>query len=195
MDKMAGNMFILLTTENGNGYVDDRCQKVVSIAYDEETIQNIFNIFFLINKSNTRNRRMLNFNIIDHDMTVLNIDYLGRYEEMIDYKQTTIMSIDIDDEVELSNIMINIFEKMQECPCIKQVLYSRRKKYNGTKKVFFFLIKVFVDKKIPIADIKKDILTERVVYNKTIKLKVNDIDVNRDNKLEQGVKKNNWINL
>lgn len=197
MIKMSANnnIYILLTTENGNGYANEECQKIVIIANDDDSVQKIFEIFYMMNKNNTRNKRLLKFNIIDYDLTVMNIDYLGKYEELVDFKQTHIISIDADNDVELSAIMINVFEHMQKNHCIKQLLYSRRKKYNGVKKVFFFLVKVFVDKNKTIDEIKNVILPPPIVINKKMKLKVNDFQMDKQNKNEQGVKKNNWINI
>ena len=197
MIKMSANnnIYILLTTENGNGYANEECQKIVIIANDDDSIQKIFEIFYIMNRNNTRNKRLLKFNIIDYDLTVMNIDYLGKYEELVDFKQTHIISIDADNDAELSAIMINVFEHMQQMPCIKQLLYSRRKKYNGTKKVFFFLIKVFIDKETSIEEIKSTVLPSHIIINKKMKLKVNDFQMDKQNKNEQGVKKNNWENI
>lgn len=185
------NVFLLMTTENGNGYINTECQKIVIIANDEDSITNIYNILFLINKQNTNNRKLLQLNIIDYDLTILNINYLGQHDILTNYTKTHILSIDVNNEVELSQIMINIFDIMQTNKNIMQVLYSRRKKYNGFKKIFFFLIKIFININVSITDIKT-LLNSNIILNKTIKLKVDDININKCNKQEQGIKKNNW---
>lgn len=188
-------VFILLTTENGNGYVDELNQKIVVIAYDNEAKTDIKNILYLINKQNTKNKKTLNLNIVEYDLTIMNFDFLGKYEEMTNYKTTKIFSIDVDNEIELSTIMLNLYSKMNEYNEIKQILYTRRKKYNGYKKVFFFLIKVFIDINYSNNDIKSNILSSNLILNKQIKIKINDIEINKNNKNEQGIKKNNWENF
>ncbi len=188
------NVFLLMTTENGNGYTNEECQKIVTIGNDNDSITNIFNILFLLDRNNTRNRKVLQLNIIDYDLTILNINYLGQHDVLTNYKKTHILSIDANTEYEVSQIMINIFEIMQINTNVMQVLYSRRKKYNGVKKVFFFLIKIFININIDISQIKT-ILNPNIILNKNIKLKIDDINIDKLNKSEQGVKKNNWKNI
>jgi hypothetical protein len=185
------NVFLLITTENGNGYTNEECQKIVTIGNEKNSIKNIFNILFLLDRNNTRNKKLLQFNIIDYDLTILNINYLGQHDVLTNYKKTNILSIDANSESEVSQIMINVFELMQNNDNIMQILYTRRKKYNGIKKMFFFLIKIFININIDIPNIKK-LLNSNIILNKDIKLKVDDINIDKQNKSEQGIKKNNW---
>lgn len=188
------NVFVLMTTENGNGYTNEECQKIVTIGNDNDSITNIFNILFLLDRNNTRNKKVLQLNIIDYDLTILNINYIGQHDVLTNYKKTHILSIDANNETEVSQIMINIFEIMQINNNVMQILYSRRKKYNGVKKVFFFLIKIFININIDIPQIKT-ILNPNIILNKNIKLKIDDINIDKLNKSEQGIKKNNWKNI
>jgi hypothetical protein len=57
--------------------------------------------------------------------------------------------------------------------------------------MFFFLIKIFININIDIPNIKK-LLNSNIILNKDIKLKVDDINIDKQNKSEQGIKKNNW---
>ena len=125
----------------------------------------------------------------------MNFDYLGKYEEMINYTHTKIFSVDANNEQELSYIMKCLYEKMKNNNMIKQILYSRRRKHVGDKKCIFFLIKIFIDIKCENTIIKKEILTPTVLIDKNIKIKINDIEIDKNNKHEQGVKKNNWANF
>lgn len=188
-------MFVMFVTENGNGYTNDFDQKIVTFGYDQHSIENIYNILYLLNRQNTQNRKMLHMNILDYDMTILNFDYLNKYTTITNYQETHIFSIDINTEQELSQMMNNIFTLMINNTDVIQVLYSRRKKYIDGKKSFFFLVKIFINKKYTIDYIKSDILTQDKTLNKKIKLKINDIEIDKTNKLEKGIRKNNWINI
>lgn len=191
---LDNKMFIVFVTENGNGYSNPNDQKIVTFGYDEKTITNIFNILYLINRNNTNYKKILNINIVDYDMTILNFDHLNKYNELIDYTKTHTFSIEANNEQELSNLLIRFFESMINDSNIKQVLYSRRRKYINTRKqkVLFFLVKIFICKSYSIEYIKNNIFKN---INIKIKLKINDIEFDKSNKLEQGIKKNNWINI
>ena len=118
------------------------------------------------------------------------------YSKVVDYTETYIISIDVDTEHELSTILINIFTLMINDNNIIQVLYSRRKKYVDNKKMFFFLIKIFINKsKYSIEQIKNQILIKDIILKKKMKLKISDIDIDNNNKSEKGIRKNNWINI
>lgn len=189
-------MFVMFVTENGNGYQNDFLQKIITFGYDKTSIENIYNILYLLNKKNTQNRKLLNICILDHDITILNFDYLSMYSKVVDYTETYIISIDVDTEHELSTILINIFTLMINDNNIIQVLYSRRKKYVDNKKMFFFLIKIFINKsKYSIEQIKNQILIKDIILKKKMKLKISDIDIDNNNKSEKGIRKNNWINI
>ena len=158
MDSNQNSVFILLTTENGNGYSDPLTQKIVFIAYDQETKKDIEYVLQLIDsKKFEKNKQYLNFNIRDYDLSIMNFDYLGKYEEMINYTHTKIFSVDANNEQELSYIMKCLYEKMKNNNMIKQILYSRRRKHVGDKKCIFFLIKIFIDIKCENTIIKKEI--------------------------------------
>lgn len=188
-------MFVVFINENGKGYEDEFIQKIVTFGYDKTSIENIYNIIHLINRQNTYNRKMLNFNILDYDMTILNFDYLNKYSKVVDYRETHILSVDIDNEHELSETLANLFTLMINDKNVIQILYSRRKKYIESRKTFFFLIKILIEKTYTVEYIKQHILTKDVIPKKIIKLKISDIDIDKTNKNERGVRRNNWINI
>jgi len=189
---LENKMFVVFVTENGNGYVNENDQKIVTFGYDKKTIENIFNILYIINRNNTRNRKCLNINIIDYDMTILNFNYLNKYNELIDFNSTYIFSIEANNEQELSQLLITFFANMINDDNIKQMLYTRRKKIFKSRKVVFFLVKLFISKTYSIEFIKSNIFKNIDIK---IKLKINDIEFDKSNKSEQGIKKNNWVNI
>jgi hypothetical protein len=189
------NIFILSITENGNGYSNESDQKIITFGYDQETIENIYNILLVLNRRNTYNRKVLNINILDYDMTLLNFDYVHVYSVVTDYTQTHIFSIEIGTEHELSDLLIVLFDLMTRDTNVAQVLFTRRKKYIDNNKSFFFLVKIFITKSYTIDYIKTNVLTPSIIGNFKLKLKINDIEIDKSNKLEKGIRKNNWINV
>ena len=193
---MSDIVFILLITENGNGYDDPLNQKIVFIAHNEKLKTDIKSILYLLNRKNTRGVNNLNLNIIEHDLMIMNIDYLGKYNDLIDYNQTKIFSMDAISEEELSRYMMKFYLLMQKDTHIKQILYSRRKKYvPGNKKMYFFLIKIFICNSCTDKFILDNIFNVETIDIKKVKIKVNNIEMDKNNKTEQGIKKNNWKNF
>lgn len=188
-------MFVMFVTENGNGYENDYLQKIVTFGYDQPSIDNMFNMLYLIDRHNTQNKKLLYMNILDYDMTILNFDFLNKYTDITDYQKTHIFSIDVNNEQELSVMLINLFTLMINNFNVMQILYTRRKKYINGKRMFFFLIKIFINKKLSFDEIKNTILTPKNILNKKIKVKIDDLQMDKTNINEKGIRKNNWINI
>lgn len=195
---MTDNLiFLLLINENGTEYSDPVNQKIVKLANEKESKTDIQIILHMLNphREDLRDKKRLNIDIREYDMTIMNFDYLGKYKELINHLQTNIFSIDLNDERELSYVMLQLYEQMKTNDSIKQILYTRRRRPIGKKKGVFFLVKIFIDIEFPLEEIKTKILTIDTILNRAIKKKVSDKSIDKNNKLEQGVKKSNWINF
>ena len=91
-------------------------------------------------------------------MTIVNFDYIGKYADIANYKNTFIFSTECSNEKDLSIYMVSMLDKMINNRDIIQVLYTRRKKYVDSRKLFFFLVKLFICRKFTVEYIKSNIL-------------------------------------